>query len=143
MHDKSSFPFHLIETERSRMMPPDVATDMRAIALAFMGTRRPGESVKVWLNRGWEAAWRPPFWRFRAAFHGEAGCWSAQAVADFQQRYRRLVAAQRRQVEHEAAKAALISGTSLPSNTLEAARDELRLLRTRIDALESALRLRS
>lgn len=142
MRDKTSFPFRLIETERSRMMTVDIAADMQKIAHAFIGARLPGESVKAALRRGWEIAGRPPFWRFRAAFYGEAGPWSAQAVASFQQLYRAHLDREARRADQAQAIERAKRSTAEP-DFVRIARGDLDDLRSRIAAIETALRIRS
>lgn len=46
----------------------------------------PGENIKAQMLRAWTALGRPPFWRLRAAWHGEAGRWSAAALEDLRAR---------------------------------------------------------
>ena len=48
----------------------------------------PGETVKAQMRRAWTALGRPPMWRLRAAWYGEAGSWSAAAFEDLRGRYR-------------------------------------------------------
>lgn len=46
-----------------------------------------GETVKAQMRRAWTALGRPPMWRVRAAWYGEAGSWSAAAFEDLRARY--------------------------------------------------------
>lgn len=48
----------------------------------------PGENIKAQMQRAWNALGRPAFWRVRAAWHGEAGRWSAAALEDLRARDR-------------------------------------------------------
>lgn len=64
----------------------NIAADMQSIVFAASEPIRPGESVKAQIRRAWEALGRPPHWRARAAWYREAGCWSGQAVRDFEAR---------------------------------------------------------
>ena len=47
---------------------------------------RPGETVKAQMRRAWMNLGRPAFWRVKAAWYGEAGCWSAAAMQDLRER---------------------------------------------------------
>lgn len=62
-----------------------LATDMKTIVYAAADPR-PGETVKAQIRKAWAALGFPSFWRVKAAWYGEAGCWSGEAVRDFQVR---------------------------------------------------------
>lgn len=63
-----------------------VAVEMRTLVLASSVPVEPGETVKAQMRRGWGALGKPAWWRFKAAWYGEAGGWSAVAVDDFRSR---------------------------------------------------------
>lgn len=63
-----------------------IAAEMQRIVLRAAEPVKPGDTVKGQMRRSWEALKRPPFWRLRAAWYGEAGCWSAVAVEDMRRR---------------------------------------------------------
>ena len=140
MRDKSSSHLRLIWSQGAKDMSEAIAAEIRTICRHAAEPIHPGETVKHQIRRAWEALQRPPFWRVRSGFYGEGGAWSAAAVADFQARYRTLMA--RRIREHDAAKAIerVKQGKGGPSD-LELARDEYRTLLARIEAVEAALRL--
>ncbi len=142
MSDKSSPRFTVIETEASRQMSKPVATNMQEIAYWFCGPQRAGESQKGRIRRGWEAAGRPPFWRFRSAFYGEAGPWSAAAYTQFQDLYRAALAREARKAANAKAIEDLKHSVR-KTDLVENARDEYRTLVARIEAIEAALRIRS
>ncbi|WP_336800348.1 hypothetical protein [Kaistia sp. MMO-174] len=62
-----------------------LASDMKTIVYAAADPR-PGETVKAQIRKAWAALGFPSFWRVKAAWYGEAGCWSGEAVRDFQMR---------------------------------------------------------
>lgn len=64
------------------------ADEMRQLVLDASGEPRVGERIKAQMNRAWENLGRPKFWRVRAAWNGEAGCWSGVAIREFQERHR-------------------------------------------------------
>jgi hypothetical protein len=47
-----------------------------------------GDTVKAQMRNAWVALGRPPMWRVRAAWYGDAGSWSAEAFEDLRMRYR-------------------------------------------------------
>ena len=88
MSDRSSF--------RLRSRGPDVSASIASEAQRLvMGLSEPvaaGETVTAQMRRAWERLGRPSWWRIRAAWYGEAGCWSAAAVEDLRQRADRWAA---------------------------------------------------
>lgn len=80
MHDRSSF----------RKGPPELtdalALEMQEIVRDAAGSVRAGETVKAQMRRAWERLRRPSWWRLRAAWYGEAGCWSGKAIEDLRRR---------------------------------------------------------
>lgn len=63
------------------------ADEMRQLVFDASGEPRVGERIKAQMNRAWENLGRPKFWRVRAAWNGEAGCWSGVAIREFQARH--------------------------------------------------------
>ena len=141
MRDKSSSHLRLIWSQGAKDMSEAIAAEIRTICRHAAEPIHPGDTVKEQIRRAWEALQKPPFWRVRSGFYGEGGTWSAAAVADFQKRYRTLMA--RRVRQHDAAQAVdrATKGRGAPTN-VELARDEYRTLIARIEAVEAALRLR-
>lgn len=97
MRDKASFNVRSGEVVTS----VDIAHEMRGIALRAAEPVSAGETVKAQQRRAWEALRRLPFWRVRAAWYGEAGCWSAVAVDEM-----RRLDAERRKKEAKGREAA-------------------------------------
>ncbi len=141
MPDKSSSHLRLIWSEGAKAMSELIAAEIRTICRHASEPIRPGDTVKEQIRRAWMALDRPAFWRVRSGFYGEGGTWSAAAVADFQARYRTLMA--RRVREDDAAKAVerVKQGRGAPTD-VELARDDYRTLLARLEAVEAALRLR-
>lgn len=126
-HDKSSCPICSGENM--------IAGEMQRVVLGAAAPIRPGDTVKAQLNRAWEALGRPQFWRVRAAWYGEAGCWSATAVDDMRRRSRARLEREARAREHAKEAAA----------TLRALREtyaqtDPEFYRDQILAIEQALR---
>lgn len=67
-----------------------------------------GETIKAQMNRAWASLGRPKFWRVRAAWNGEAGCWSARACREFESRYEAFKAKGKRAADGEARKLAAV-----------------------------------
>lgn len=65
-----------------------LAIEMQQLVRSAAEPVAPGETVKAQMRRAWAVLGRPPYWRLRAAWYGEAGCWSGAAVLDFQSRAR-------------------------------------------------------
>lgn len=65
-----------------------IASEMQALVYAAAEPIRPGDTVKAQQRRAWEALQRPAWWRLRAAWYGEADCWSGRAVEDMRKRER-------------------------------------------------------
>lgn len=82
MRDKASY---RVCSERNGMSV--IAAEMRALAQSAAEPVSPGETVKAQQRKAWETLRRPAFWRLRAAWYGEAGCWSAVAVEDMRRRH--------------------------------------------------------
>lgn len=66
--------------------PMSIAAEMQHVVYLAAEPVRAGDTVKAQQRRAWEALRRPAFWRLRAAWYGEADCWSARAVEDMRQR---------------------------------------------------------
>ena len=65
-----------------------IAAEMQAIVFAAAEPISPGDTVKAQQRRAWQALGRPPFWRLRAAWYGEADCWGGKAIEDMRRRFR-------------------------------------------------------
>lgn len=79
--------FELRMRDRSSCQPEQaLAREMQAIVKDAAQPVSPGETVKGQMRRAWNELRRPPFWRVRAAWWGEAGKWVASAVEDFRRR---------------------------------------------------------
>lgn len=63
-----------------------IALEMQRLVRSAAMPVQAGETVKGQQRRAWDALKRPPFWRLRAAWYGEAGCWSAASVEDMRRR---------------------------------------------------------
>ena len=103
MRDNQSVELRVIWSKGAKDMSEAIAAEVRTICRHAAEPVEPGDTVKQQIRRAWEALQRPAFWRVRSGFYGEGGGWSAAAVADFQARYRTLMA--RRVREDAAAKA--------------------------------------
>lgn len=65
-----------------------IAAEMQAIVFDAAQPIRPGDTVKAQQRRAWGTLGRPPLWRLRAAWYGEAECWSGRAIEDLRRRAR-------------------------------------------------------
>lgn len=65
-----------------------IASEMQSLVFEAAEPVRPGDTVKAQQRRAWIELQRPPWWRLRAAWYGEADCWSGRAVDDMRQRDR-------------------------------------------------------
>jgi len=65
-----------------------IAAEMQTIVYLAAEPIRPGDTVKAQQRRAWGTLGRPPFWRLRAAWYGEADCWSGRAIEDLRRRHR-------------------------------------------------------
>jgi len=65
-----------------------IASEMQTLVYEAAAPVRPGDTVKAQQRRAWAALQRPAWWRLRAAWYGEADCWSGRAVDDMRQRDR-------------------------------------------------------
>jgi len=79
-----------------------IAREMKEIVEETGSSVPPGSGVKALLRAAWEGLDRPTFWRVRAAWHGDAGRWSGEAIDDFRQRKRRWQQRQLEAAEREA-----------------------------------------
>lgn len=86
MRDRSSF---RLCSRQGDEMSASIAAEMRSIALSAAEPVRPGETIKGQLRRA-TTRLQATAWRVRAAWYGEAGCWSGSAVEDFRRRAARL-----------------------------------------------------
>jgi hypothetical protein len=90
MHDKE--PFHKRSRSGDEMNAASLAhmqaREMQDLVRNAAGDPQMGERIKAQINRAWENLGRPKAWRVRAAWNGEAGCWSGVACLEFKERYR-------------------------------------------------------
>ena len=84
IHDKASFQ----QRSQGEFMSEALAIEARSIVRGAAEPITAGETVKAQMRRAWTALGRPPMWRLRAAWYGEAGSWSAAAFEDLRGRYR-------------------------------------------------------
>ena len=69
-------------------MSASIASEAQRIARDAATPISAGDTIKAQLRRAWVNLGRPAYWRVRAAWYGESGCWSAAAFEDFRARYR-------------------------------------------------------
>jgi hypothetical protein len=86
MRDRSSFRKRSAATPRVECEPVNIAAEMQLLVREAAASIAPGETIKAQMRRAWLALGRPATWRLRAAWYGEAGCWSARAVEDMRAR---------------------------------------------------------
>jgi hypothetical protein len=67
-------------------MSASIATEARRLVMSAAEPVSAGETVKAQMRRAWERLGRPSWWRIRAAWYGEASCWSAAALEDLRNR---------------------------------------------------------
>lgn len=79
-----------------------VAEEARSIVMMAAEPIPAGDTVKAQMRRAWERLGRPAWWRIRAAWYGEAGCWSATAIEEFRQRANRWQSRQEAGAREEA-----------------------------------------
>lgn len=79
-------PFQVCSREES--MSHSIAFEAQKIVRDAASPVPPGETVKGQMRRAASALGFPGgHWRVRAAWNGEAGCWSAKAFEDLRERY--------------------------------------------------------
>ena len=83
MRDRSSF--HNRSSSEVGMSAA-LAVEAQTIVQRAAEPIRAGETVKAQMRRAWMNLGRLPQWRVRAAWYGEAGCWSAAAMQDLRER---------------------------------------------------------
>lgn len=81
MHDELSF-----HKRSGAPVSEALAVEMQEIARAAAKPLAAGDSIKTQMRRAWAALGRPTFWRLRAAWYGEAGCWAGAAIEEFRSR---------------------------------------------------------
>lgn len=64
-----------------------IALEARALVRDAACPVMPGETVKAQMRRAWDNLGRWHWWRVRAAWNGEAGCWSAAAFEELRRRH--------------------------------------------------------
>lgn len=136
MSDKISF--HICSRQADHMNTA-IATEARDIVWAAAEPVRPGELVKTQMRRSWENLGRPAWWRLKAAWYGEAGSFSAAAIADLQNRYTTWKASEARRAQQAAATRELIRNNGRRA-AVENARAEIDNILARIEHIEAALR---
>lgn len=77
-----------------------LAVEMQTLVLDAAEPVRAGETIKSQQRRAWERLQRPAFWRLRAAWYGEAGCWSGTAIEDMRRRSAARLQKEAKQREH-------------------------------------------
>lgn len=83
MSDKASFR----KCSGSESVSASIAAEAQRYVRDAAGPIRAGESVKAQLRRSAANLSPCPHWRIRAAWYGEAGCWSATALEDLRARW--------------------------------------------------------
>jgi hypothetical protein len=82
MRDELSFRLR----SRTREMSASIASEAQRLVMGAAEPVSAGETVKAQMRRAWERLGRPSWWRIRAAWYGEASCWSAAALEDLRNR---------------------------------------------------------
>lgn len=100
--------------------PMSIAAEMQSVVLHAAEPVQAGETIKSQQRRAWERLSRPSFWRLRAAWYGEAGCWSARAVEDMRRRHAARLQKEAKAREHIDQLGTLFAGVAA---RLEAAGD--------------------
>lgn len=124
--------FHICSNED---VVTDLANEMQSIVFGAAQPIAPGESIKTQIRRAWQALGRPSYWRVRAAWYREAGCWSGEAVKDFEWRDRRR--RQKEDAARENARQAANALIALRNQHLAASDTDFR--REQIVAIDTAL----
>lgn len=141
MRDRSSF--HKRSSEGT-VTAAKLAAEMQAIARSAAEPPAVGDTIKAQMRRSWAALRNPPWWRVRAAWYGDAGCWSGRAIEDFRARHAARLAKEEAGRAKASAIASLLVSTA---NRLEAVDadfhgaeiDRLRRMAGRIGAQNSAV----
>ncbi len=118
-------------------MTTQISFDLQSLARSTAEPVRPGESIGAQINKVWERWGRPPFWRVKAAWYGEAGCFSAAAARDIQDRFVRWRKAEARRAA-SAAQTETLLRAQREREQLEATRDAIR---TQLATIERQLSL--
>lgn len=124
MRESASFQ----KRSRSEDMSASIASEARRLVMSAAEPVSPGETVKAQMRRAWERLGRPSWWRLKAAWYGEAGCWSAAALEDLRQRVERWTARQEERGRAEAENLATILNRFLEADaaaTSHLAREDL------------------
>jgi hypothetical protein len=82
MRDRSSF-----QKRNGEDMSSSLALEMQALVREAAQPVPSGKNVKWQVRQAWDNLGRPPQWRVRAAWYGEAGCWVGRAIEDFRARH--------------------------------------------------------
>ncbi|MDX7953738.1 hypothetical protein P7D22_21470 [Lichenihabitans sp. Uapishka_5] len=141
MSDKLSPSIHLAyRAPGYDVTATQIEEELFTISHGAVGRIAAGMSVKAQLQQAWTNLGRPSWWRLKSAWYRDgSGAWSAAAVFDFQERYRRFLAQEQARVDHQramdAAKHLVIEPASVTLG-----RAEFQDLITRISALEAVLR---
>jgi hypothetical protein len=133
LHDKESF---LVRSPSQ--VARAIADEARSIVMRAAEPIPAGDTVKTQMRRAWERLGRPSWWRMRAAWYGEAGCWSATAIEEFRLRASRWQNRQEAAAREEAHVLAAVlgrfleadasAGAHVASEDLDAARSLVRRL---------------
>lgn len=85
----SQLSFHICSRDEAMSV---LANEMQIIARSAAEPAAIGDSIKAEMVRAWQALSRPPWWRLKAAWYGEAGCWSGRAIEEFRARHKARLA---------------------------------------------------
>ncbi len=119
-------------------MSTAIRDDARQMVFHAAGIIRPGQTVKSQINAACKALGLPPGnWRVTAAWYNQAGCWSAAAIHDLQQRYLKWREIEARRAASTAQTEALIRAQR-ERQQLEATRNAIR---TQLATIERQLAL--
>ena len=114
--------------------------ELFTISHGAVGRISAGMSVKAQLRQAWINLGRPAWWRLKSAWYRDgSGAWSAAAVFDFQERYRRYLAQEQARAAHEMSIES-VKRVVVESETVVLGRAEYQQLLARISALETVRR---
>ena len=113
-----------------------LALEMQDIVRNAAMPVRPGDTIKGQMNRAWRALQTPPFWRIKAAWYGEAGCWDGAAIEDMRARDAR----RRREKERLAREEAALASARVSSLRARLLTTDPEFHEADVPALDQALR---
>jgi len=135
MREKSD---EIRETLGERMT--DVGIELQRLVRSAAGEVHAGETVKAQMMRAHEALKRPDWWRFKAAWYGEAhGGWPVSVVDDFRAR----AAARKRDKEEATAREQTSAAATLAALRRRYAATDPEFFGEQIGAIERALGIES